>query len=73
MPASVLYYNHRKGRKTLKTRKGMKMKYEVIHCYEDSCGWEEEVVFSSDSLKECEDKCEEFGGWFSDYDYYEVR
>ena len=48
-------------------------KYEVIHCYEDCNGWNEEVEFSSNSYEECENKCEELGGWFSDYDYYEVR
>ena len=49
------------------------MNYEVIHCYEDENGWNEEMVFSSNSREECEKKAEEFGGWFSDFDFYEVR
>jgi hypothetical protein len=40
--------------------------YKVMNNYEDSYGWNEEEIFSSDSLDECIKVAKENGGWYSD-------
>ena len=40
--------------------------YKVMSNYEDSYGWNEDEIFSSDSLDECIKVAKENGGWYSD-------
>jgi HEPN domain-containing protein len=49
------------------------MNYKVMHNYEDEYGWNEEELFSSESLEECVKVAQENGGWFSDEDYVNVE
>lgn len=40
--------------------------YKVMANYEDSNGWNEDEIFSSDSLDECVKIAIENGGWYSE-------
>ena len=67
----MLLYNHRKGRKTLQTRKGEKMKYEVkFNNWEGE--WEDTYFVGTEA--ECEAWISENSGDLNGEDeYYSLR
>lgn len=46
--------------------------YKVMNNYENSDGWNEEEIFSSESLDECIEVAKENGGWFSEESFVNV-
>ena len=48
------------------------MMYRVMNHYENSEGWNDEEIFSSDSLNDCIEVAIENGGWSSEECYVNV-